>query len=88
MEHYSSRQETPKDKHALEISKAAFDTLKDLDGLRTQLCKGMHRRGKRSTFNDVSLAIADVTAGLPFAKITIGIQQICSRYEGLLQGSY
>ena len=30
MEHYSSRQETPKDKHAFEISKAALDALKDL----------------------------------------------------------
>ena len=38
MEHYSSRQETPKDQHAFEISKAALDALKDLDeGLRTQL---------------------------------------------------
>ena len=36
-EHYSSRQETPKDKQ-FEISKAALDALKDLDeGLRTQL---------------------------------------------------
>ena len=38
MEHYSSRQETPKDQHAFEISKAALDALKDLDeGLRTEL---------------------------------------------------
>ena len=37
MEHYSSRQETPKDKNALEIRKAAADTLNDLDeGLGSQ----------------------------------------------------
>ena len=37
IEHYSSRQETPKDKQ-FEISTAALDALKDLgEGLRTQL---------------------------------------------------
>ena len=38
MEHYRSQQETPKDRHAFEISKAAVDALKELDdGLRIQL---------------------------------------------------
>ena len=67
-----------------------MDALKDLDeGLRTQLggkeCIDVQ---EESTLSNIGLAIADVTAGWPFAKITIGIQQICSRYEGLLKLHY
>ena len=90
MEHYSSRQETPKDQHAFEISKAALDALKDLDeGLRTELGDNDAIDVKKeATLNHLGLAIADVTAGGPFAKITFGIQQVCSRYEGLLKLLY
>ena len=59
------------------------------EGLRTQLGDDdAIDVPQEATLNQIGLAIADVTVGWPFAKITFGIHQVCSRYEGLLKLLY
>ena len=84
MEQYST-QETPKDSHAFEISWAAVDALRFDNDLRTELgSKDCIDLKGETTLNNIGLATADVTQE-GSSQITIGTQQICSRYEGLLK---
>lgn len=81
------QQEAPKDSNTYDICWAAADALREIDNdMRILLRdKDFMDLTEHSILNRIGLAIADVTARWPFAKLTIGIQQTCSKYEGLLK---